>query len=115
MICSACQKVIIDGSTYCYNCGAKQMAAGSGTAQTPRAAAQAPRKLTRSSTDKKLGGVCAGLGNYFDVDITLVRVLWLVGSLCSAGSGLLVYLILWIVLPVEPLYVPVATQTSVTQ
>ena len=115
MICSACQKVIIDGSTYCYNCGAKQAATGSGAGQAPPAAAQAPRKLTRSSTDKKLGGVCAGLGNYFDVDITLVRVLWLVGSLCSAGSGLLVYLMLWIVLPVEPLYVPVATQTSVTQ
>jgi phage shock protein C len=113
MICSACQKVIIDGSTYCYNCGAKQP--GSGSAQTPPPAAQAPRKLMRSSTDKKLGGVCAGLGSYFEVDVTLVRVLWLLGSFCSAGTGLLVYLILWIVLPVEPLYLPVASQTAATQ
>ena len=113
MICSACQKVIIDGSTYCYNCGAKQ--AGTGAAQTPPSpAAHAPRKLMRSSSDKKLGGVCAGIGSYFDVDVTLVRVLWLLAVFC-AGTGLLLYLILWIVLPVEPLYVPVASQTTVTQ
>jgi len=112
MICSACQKVIIDGSTYCYNCGAKQQ--GSGSAQTPPPAAHAPRKLMRSTTDKKVGGVCAGLGSYFDVDVTLVRVLWLLAVFC-AGTGLLLYLILWIVLPVEPLYVPVTSQTTATQ
>lgn len=112
MICSACQKVIIDGSTYCYNCGAKQQANGS--AQTSPPAAHAPRKLMRSTADKKVGGVCAGLGNYFDVDVTLVRVLWLLAVFC-AGTGLLLYLILWIVLPVEPLYVPVTSQTTATQ
>ncbi|MBS1840826.1 MAG: PspC domain-containing protein [Acidobacteria bacterium] len=68
----------------------------------------------RSSTDKKLGGVCAGVGNYFDLDVTLVRVIWLLAVFC-AGTGLLLYLILWIVLPVEPLYVPVASQTTATQ
>ncbi|HWZ96531.1 MAG TPA: PspC domain-containing protein [Candidatus Dormibacteraeota bacterium] len=111
MICTACQKVITDGSTYCYNCGAKQAATGAAAAQTPPP--HAPRKLMRSSADKKLGGVCAGLGNYFDVDVTLVRVLWLLAVFC-AGTGLLLYLILWIVLPVEPLYVPVAAQTTTT-
>jgi phage shock protein PspC (stress-responsive transcriptional regulator) len=65
----------------------------------------------RSSRDKKLGGVCAGLGEYFDVDVTLVRVLWLLAFFC-AGTGLLVYLILWIVLPLEPQYVTVTTQTQ---
>jgi phage shock protein PspC (stress-responsive transcriptional regulator) len=55
----------------------------------------------RSSRDKKIGGVCAGLADYFDLDPTLVRVLWLLAVFC-AGTGFLVYLILWIVLPLAP-------------
>lgn len=110
MICTACQKTIIDGSTYCYNCGAKQPA-GATDAQTPPPAGRAQRKLMRSSMDKKLGGVCGGLGHYFDVDVTLVRVLWLLAVFCG-GTGLLLYAILWIVLPVEPLYVPVTPQAT---
>ena len=110
MICTACQKVIADGSTYCYNCGARQAVVGAAQTSPPP---HAPRKLVRSVTDKKLGGVCAGLGAYFDVDVTLVRVLWLLAVFC-AGTGLLLYIILWIVLPVETLYVPVAAQTTTT-
>ena len=60
-----------------------------------------PRKLMRSSTDKKLGGVCAGLAEYFDMDATLVRVLWLLVVLCG-GTGILLYIILWLVLPLAP-------------
>lgn len=110
MICTACQRVIADGSNFCYNCGAKQPNAG--PAQPPPSA-HGPRKLMRSSRDKKLGGVCAGLGEYFDVDVTLVRILWLIAFFCG-GTGLLVYLILWIALPVEPQYVQVTTQTTAT-
>ena len=110
MMCSACQRNIADGSNYCYNCGAKQPATA-----PPHAAyvSGGPKKLMRSSTDKKLGGVCAGLGDYFDLDVTLVRVLWLLAFFC-AGFGGLLYLILWIVLPITPRYVPVVTQTAAT-
>ena len=66
-----------------------------------------PKKLMRSSTDKKLGGVCAGLAEYFDMDTTLVRVLWLLVVLCG-GTGILLYAILWIVLPLAPAQVQVA-------
>ena len=45
-----------------------------------------------------IGGVCAGLGEYFEVDITLIRALFLV-ALLGFGSGFLMYIILWIVLP----------------
>jgi phage shock protein PspC (stress-responsive transcriptional regulator) len=65
-------------------------------------AAPAPvKKLMRSSRDKKLGGVCAGLAEYFDIDPTIVRVVWLLAFLC-AGAGGLVYIVLWIVLPLAP-------------
>jgi phage shock protein PspC (stress-responsive transcriptional regulator) len=107
MICTACQKEIAQGSNFCYHCGAKQ--ANAGPAERPPA--RSTRRLMRSSSDKKLGGVCAGVGAYLDLDVTLVRVLWVLAVLCG-GTGLLLYVILWIVLPVEPLYVPVATPTS---
>ena len=110
MVCNSCQRNIADGSRFCYNCGAKQVVTD---APNVAAVTGGPRKLMRSSTDKKLSGVCAGVANYLDLDVTLVRVLWVVIGLCSAGVALLVYLVLWIALPVEPLYVPVA-QTPVT-
>jgi phage shock protein PspC (stress-responsive transcriptional regulator) len=57
------------------------------------------RKLTRSQ-DRVIGGVCAGIAEYFGWDIALVRILYLVLSIFSiAFPGILVYLILWIVMP----------------
>lgn len=55
----------------------------------------------RSSRDKKLGGVCAGLADYFDLDPTIVRIVWLL-AIFLGGTGLLLYLILWIALPLAP-------------
>jgi phage shock protein C len=96
MICPNCHKEIADGSKFCYSCGA-QLAPG-----VPAAAHVAPpKRLTRSIRDKKIAGVCAGVAEYFDIDPTLVRVLWLV-ALIFGGTGGLLYIILWIVLPVAP-------------
>ncbi len=58
------------------------------------------RRLKRSRRDKKIGGVCGGFGEYFNVDPTLVRVLWILAVLLG-GTGLLLYIILWIVMPLE--------------
>lgn len=55
----------------------------------------------RSSTDKKIAGVCGGLAEYFDIDATIIRVVWLLAVL-FAGTGILVYLVLWIVVPLAP-------------
>ena len=109
MICSSCQKNIADGSRFCYNCGAQQTVNG---APNVAAVTGGPKRLMRSSTDKKLGGVCAGLAEYFDMDITLVRVLWLLVVLCG-GTGILLYVILWIVLPVAPLQVAASPQAPI--
>ncbi len=54
-------------------------------------------QLTRSQTDKVLGGVAGGMAEYFGIDPTLVRVLWAVAVLM--GWGVLAYVILWAVLP----------------
>lgn len=56
------------------------------------------KKLYLSSTDKKIAGVCGGLAEYFDIDATLLRVIWLVAVFCY-GTGVLLYLILWLAVP----------------
>lgn len=59
------------------------------------------KKLYRSRTDTMIGGVCAGLGKYFDIDPNLVRI----GAVCLVlfgGTGLLAYIIGWIIIPAEP-------------
>jgi phage shock protein C len=58
----------------------------------------AARQLTRSQTNKRIAGVCGGIADYFDIDPTLVRVAFVVAALVG-GPGILLYVILWIVLP----------------
>jgi phage shock protein C len=59
------------------------------------------RKLYRSRTDRKLAGVCGGLAQYFNLDPTLIRVLFVVLAVLG-GSGLVLYLAMWIIVPNEP-------------
>jgi phage shock protein C len=59
----------------------------------------------RSPTNSKIAGVCGGLGEYLDIDPTLIRLVWLV-LLFFAGTGLLAYVIAWILMPEEPLSEP---------
>ncbi len=59
------------------------------------------KKLYRSNKDKMLGGVAGGLAEYFAIDPTLVRIIFVV-SLFVGGAGILAYIILWIVVPEEP-------------
>ncbi len=59
------------------------------------------KKLYRSNKEKMLGGVAGGLAEYFSIDPTLVRIIFVV-SLFAGGAGVLAYIILWIVVPEEP-------------
>ncbi len=56
-------------------------------------------KRLRRSDSKIIGGVCAGIAEYMDLDPVLVRIAYLLLSILTAFSGVLVYIILWIVLP----------------
>lgn len=60
-----------------------------------------PKRLFRSRKDRILGGVCGGMGNYFNLDPVLIRVIWVV-LLFAAGIGLLAYILAWIIIPEEP-------------
>lgn len=59
------------------------------------------KRLYRSRTDRKLAGVCGGLGAYFGVDPVIFRIVWVL-LILGAGVGLLGYLICWLVIPNEP-------------
>ena len=68
------------------------------------------KKLFRSLENRKIAGVCGGLGEYFDIDPTIFRLLWVVMTL-GFGGGIVAYILAWIVVPEEPL-VKVAEQPN---
>jgi len=59
------------------------------------------KKLFRSRSERWLAGVCGGIGDYFNIDATVIRILFILFGLVF-GSGLLFYIILWILIPLEP-------------
>jgi phage shock protein PspC (stress-responsive transcriptional regulator) len=60
------------------------------------------KQLFRPREDRIIGGVCAGLGRYLEVDPTLIRLAWAVFTLISLGTGILIYLAAWIIIPEDP-------------
>jgi phage shock protein C len=70
---------------------------------TNTAPTQTPYKqLRRPTTDRMIAGVASGLGRYFDVDPTLVRVIFAVTAVLTGGLALLAYPIMWFLMPEEP-------------
>ena len=59
------------------------------------------KRLYKSTSDRKLAGVCAGIAEYFNIDPTLVRLGWAFGTL-FAGVGIIAYIIAAIVVPNKP-------------
>lgn len=59
------------------------------------------KRLYRSRTNVMLGGVCAGLADYFNLDPTIMRLIFVLLALLG-GHGVLVYLILWLIVPIQP-------------
>jgi phage shock protein C len=96
MYCTKCGVELQEKDIYCSQCGnATERAA-------QRQVVGQPRPLTRSIYDKKIAGVCAGFANYLDVDVTIVRLVWLILTFVPPGIGLIAYIIAWIVMPREP-------------
>jgi phage shock protein PspC (stress-responsive transcriptional regulator) len=63
--------------------------------------ANASKVLLRPRDGRMLAGVCAGVADYFALDVTLVRVIWAVVAVITGGAGVLAYLVAWIIIPDE--------------
>lgn len=97
MYCTKCGTALDDAVRYCGQCGA-----ATPNAPTTPLTGPAPRPLMRSRYEGKIAGVCAGLAQYLEIDVTLVRLIWLVLTFTPPGVGLIAYLVAWIVMPKEP-------------
>jgi phage shock protein C len=73
---------------------------------------QAIRRLMRSNRDRVFGGICGGLAHYLEVDVVIVRIAYVALTLFSLGTGILLYLIAWIVIPLEKWEEPLPAAAS---
>jgi phage shock protein C len=104
MYCNACGKAIAEDRRFCSPCG--------NVVGNP----PTPKKLMRSRADRKIAGVCSGLAQYLDLDVSLVRILWFFVTFVSGVfPGFIAYVLAWIIIPEEPELRPVvAAQQPVT-
>lgn len=100
MTCVRCGKDVDVDSAYCRFCGAS-------------VTSEAARRLTRIPSAGKIAGVCAGIANYFNTDVTVVRLLWVILSIVPGMviGGLLAYAAAWLLMPVAGM--PSATEPVV--
>lgn len=90
MYCSYCGKVIPDDAQLCAYCGKRV------------GGVVARKRLVRPRSGRKIAGVCIGFAEYFDLDVALVRIVWVVCSIFGL-LGVIAYVAAWIVVPEEPL------------
>ncbi len=73
---------------------------------------QGSRRLTRSTTNRVIGGVCGGLGEYLGIDAGLVRIFFVLLGI-GRGVGVLIYLLLWLLIPREDVETAAATEATI--
>jgi phage shock protein C len=99
MFCTKCGTDLKTTDKFCSQCG---------TAIPGMTPAWRPmERLSRPTYDAKIAGVCAGFARYFAMDVTVVRVIWIILSIWPLPSvGVIAYLVAWAVMPKDPLALP---------
>jgi phage shock protein PspC (stress-responsive transcriptional regulator) len=107
-VCTKCGKalsreevVMVDGKVMCASCAPAQESIQDKWQHPPQAESTQTRRLYRSRKNQVIGGVAAGVAEYFDIDPTIVRIAWALLGM-AWGTGVLVYLICWLVIPLNP-------------
>jgi phage shock protein C len=92
-MCSNCRREIAEDANFCSYCGVCQR----------ESIERRPKRLMRSSTDRKIAGVCGGIAEYFNADPSVVRILVVLIALATGCVfGIIAYLVAWIILPLAP-------------
>jgi phage shock protein C len=103
--CSSCGKPVPMDARHCPNCGHAVGGAFQGGYAVQPSVAQ--RRLTRPRIGRLIAGVCQGVAVTYGWDTTLVRIVFVLLACCS-GAGLVLYVVLWVTAPEEPLLLPSA-------
>jgi len=103
MFCNYCGKCIQDDARLCAYCG--RVVVG----------ASACKRLERPRRDRKFGGVCEAFARYFDIDVAVMRILWILAVIFTVPLAIIAYFVAWIVIPEEPEYVMLPQSTTVAQ
>jgi phage shock protein C len=97
MYCTQCGAQLADSARFCTSCGKP---VNSGVATGTGSTTAASRKLRRIRAGKKIAGVCTGFAEYFETDITMMRVIWVALLFLPPHIGLIAYIVSWAVLPI---------------
>lgn len=98
MYCTHCGREVASDARFCPACGKS----------TPlwqaEHAGEAPKRIFRLTSDKKIAGICSGVAKYLNVDVTLVRIFVVaVAAITGFVPGVIAYLVVWMIMPVEEL------------
>lgn len=93
MFCTSCGHALKEEDRFCSQCGLTT----SKVAVAPQPSGP-PKRLVRPMHKKSIAGVCAGFADYLEVDLTLMRIIWLCAAIFT-GVGFIAYLVCWIVMP----------------
>ncbi len=107
MYCTRCGFQMPENAKFCSECGTQT------ENYVPALSVPAYPRLSRPVYDKKIAGVCAGFARYFGVDVTIVRVIWLILIFFPLPLGLIAYVIAWIVMPRDPVSLPAREPAAV--
>jgi len=98
MICTNCHGNLADCSNFCSFCGARQNV-------LPGSPSPASTRLMQSVTDRKIAGVCGGIAEYFEIDSSIVRLIWVLVVLMPIPfvPAFIGYFVAWLVMPKAPM------------
>ena len=97
MYCSNCGRQLEEEARYCSACGTARGSAGPSSNNY-----RGVKRLSRPREGRKIAGVCAGVAEYFDIDVTLVRILWILVTIFPPVPGIVAYVVCWIAMPKDP-------------
>jgi phage shock protein C len=106
VFCKSCGKSLADDARFCSGCGAQMQPPVAPPPYYATYPTTSVTRLVRPRMGRMIAGVCQGLANAYAWDVVWVRVITVLLTVFGGGSGLLAYIIFWIVMPEEPLMLP---------